>query len=185
MIIVLNRKELSKEIKRANTRLVALEKKGLADTSRAYQYVFSEMSNRYNLTSVSKSGHLKFVTSLKNLNESDIKTLQANVRNFLKAQTSTITGAKKVLKAKTENFKKQLGNNIYKKYTESEQYKRLVDNAFSSEAIKSAYDKFGSEQVLKITKEIGIENSQTIFTKALSDNIETLTELYDIIKVLE
>ena len=38
MIIVLNRKELSKEIKRANTRLVALEKKGLADTSRAYQY---------------------------------------------------------------------------------------------------------------------------------------------------
>ena len=185
MLIVLNRKELSKEIKRANTRLVALEKKGLADTSRAYQYVFSEMGNRYNLTSVSKSGYLKFVTSLKNLNESDIKTLQANVRNFLKAQTSTITGAKKVLKAKTENFKKQLGNDIYKKYTESEQYKRLVDNAFSSEAIKSAFDKFGSEQVFKITKEIGIENSQTIFTKALSDNIETLTELYDIIKVLE
>ena len=103
----------------------------------------------------------------------------------MKAQTSTITGAKKVLKAKTENLKKQLGNDIYKKYTESEQYKKLVDNAFSSEAIKSAFDKFGSEQVLKITKEIGIENSQTIFTKALSDNIETLTELYDIIKVLE
>lgn len=182
--MIVNKTKLAKEIKRANTRLVALEKKGLADTSRAYQYVFSEMPNRYGLTSVSKSGHLKFVTSFKKLSESDLQTLQAEVTNFLKAQTSTIKGAKQAQKKRTENFRKQFGNDIYKKYSESKQFRQVVDNALSSEAFKSAYDRFGSEQVLRITKEVGVENAESIFTKALSDNIETLTELYDLIKDL-
>lgn len=182
--MIVNRTKLAKELKRANTRLVALEKKGLADSSRAYQYIFSDMPNRYGLTSVSKSGHLKFVTALKKLSESDLRTLQAEVSNFLKAQTSTIKGAKLAQKRRTENFKQQFGDDIYKKYSESKQYRQVVDNALSSESFKNAYDRFGSEQVLQVTKELGIENAEAIFTKALSDNIETLTELYDLIKVL-
>lgn len=183
--MTVNKKALARDIKRANTRLVALEKKGLADTSRAYQYVFSEMPNRYGLTSVSKSGHLKFVTALKKLSESDLKTLQSEVSNFLNAQTSTVTGAKKTQQKRTENFKKQFGKDVYKKYSESKRFRQVVDNALSSQEFKSAIDRFGSEQVLQITKELGFDNAQSIFTKAISDNIETLTELYDLIKVLE
>lgn len=182
--MTVNRTQLAKEVKRANTRLVALEKKGLADTSRAYQYVFSEMANRYSLTSVSKSGHLKFNTALKKLSDSDLKTLHSEVKNFLSAQTSTVTGAKRAQKKRIDNFKKQFGKDIYKQYSESKQYRQIVDNALSSQEFKSAFDRFGSEQVIQITKEIGIENTQAIFTKAVSDNLETLTELYDLIKEL-
>ena len=183
--MAVNKKSLASDIKRANTRLVALEKKELADTSRAYQYIFSEMPNRYELTSVSKSGHLKFVTALKKLSETDLQTLQAEVTNFLKAQTSTIKGVKKALKKRTENFKKQFGKDIYKKYSESKQYRQVVDNALTSLEFKSAFDRFGSEQVFQITREYGIDAAQSIFTKAISDNIETLTELYDLIRTLE
>ena len=183
--MTVNRTQLSKDIKRANTRLVALEKKGLADKSRAYQYVFSEMPNRYGLTGVSKSGHLKFVTSLRKLSESDLQTLQSEVSNFLNSQTSTITGAKKAQQKRIENFKNQFGKDVYKKYSESKQFRQVVDNALTSQEFKSAIDRFGSEQVLRITKEVGFDNAQSIFTKAITDNIETLTELYDLIKVLE
>ena len=183
--MVVNKKSLARDIKRANTRLVALEKKGLADTSRAYQYIFSEMPNRYGLTGVSKSGHLKFITALKNLSETDLQTLRSEVTNFLKAKTSTLTGVKKYKKNMTENFKKQFGKDIYKKYSESKLYKKIVDNALTSLEFKNAFDRFGSEQVLQITKEFGIDAAQSIFTKALSDNIETLTELYELIRELE
>ena len=74
---------------------------------------------------------------------------------------------------------------MYKKYSESKQFRQVVDNALTSQEFKSAIDRFGSEQVLRITKEVGFDNAQSIFTKAISDNIETLTELYDLIKVLE
>lgn len=183
--MAVNKKLLARDIKRANTRLVALEKKELAGASRAYQYIFSEMPNRYGLTGVSKSGHLKFITSLKKLSETDLQTLRSEVTNFLKAKTSTLTGVKEVQKKMTENFKKQFGKDIYKKYSESKQYRQVVDNALTSLEFKSAFDRFGSEQVLQITREFGIDVAQSIFTKAISDNIETLTELYDLIRELE
>lgn len=182
---MINKKILAKEIKRANTRLVALEKKGLADTSRAYQYVFSEMPNRYELTGVSKSGHLKFTTKLSKLSESDLKTLKAEVSNFLKAKTSTVRGARTVEKNRQENFRKQFGSTTAKRYKESKSFKKTVDNALKSEAFKNTFERFGSDQTMTIIKEYGWNGAEKVFAKALSTNIETLTELYEIIEELE
>lgn len=183
--MTVNRAQLAKEVKRANTRLVALEKKGLADTSRAYQYVFSEMPNRYGLTSVSKTGHLKFVTALKKLSDSDLKTLHAEVKNFLGAQTSTVTGAKKAQQKRKENFRKQFGDDTYKRYEQDKTYKKFFDNMLNSEHLVWATSTFGSEQTVQIVKEYGIEFAEKVFMMAYKSKAETIMELYEIIEDLQ
>lgn len=95
------KQRLASQVKIANQRIVELEKKG-------YNILeLTKLQSDYALgvgkLDISKSGHLKFTTSLKNLSIEEVESLEKEVSNFLKANT-TIGGAGKLI----ESIKKEI-----------------------------------------------------------------------------
>lgn len=95
------KQRLASQVKIANQRIVELEKKGYNTLE------LTKLQSDYALgignLDISKSGHLKFTTSLKNLSIEEVENLEKEVNNFLKGNT-TIGGVEKLI----ENTKKEV-----------------------------------------------------------------------------
>lgn len=96
------KQRLSSQIKIANQRIVELEKKGYNTLE------LSKLQTDYTMgvgnLDISKSGHLKFTTSLKNLSIEEVENLEKEVSNFLKGHT-TIGGVEKLIKSTKKEIK--------------------------------------------------------------------------------
>ena len=121
--------EFKKLAKRANDRLYKLEKAGLTRESHEYRmvehYAVSNPSGKgwiYNTNQ--EKGRIRFKGSLKGLSSSEKAYLINTIRNFLNAQTSTVTGTKKAFKSAYESFINNENNQIKGNITE-EQYKNM------------------------------------------------------------
>lgn len=96
------KQRLSSQVKIANQRIVELEKKGYNTLE------LSKLQSDYAMgvgnLDISKSGHLKFTTSLKNLSIEEVENLEKEVSNFLKGHT-TIGGVEKLIKSTKKEVK--------------------------------------------------------------------------------
>lgn len=96
------KQRLASQVKIANQRIVELEKKGYNTLE------LSKLQSDYALgvgnLDISKSGHLKFTTSLKNLSVEEVESLEKEVSNFLKGHT-TISGVEKLIKSTKKEIK--------------------------------------------------------------------------------
>ena len=96
------KQRLASHVKIANQRIVELEKKGYNTLE------LTKLQSDYALgignLDISKSGHLKFTTSLKNLSIEEVENLEKEVNNFLKGNT-TIGGVEKLIKSTKKEVK--------------------------------------------------------------------------------
>ena len=96
------KQRLASQVKIANQRIVELEKKGYNTLE------LSKLQTDYALgvgnLDKSKTGHLKFTTSLKNLSIEEVENLEKEVSNFLKGHT-TIGGVEKLIKSTKKEVK--------------------------------------------------------------------------------
>lgn len=109
--------ELERLIKRANDRLYKLEKAGLTEKSQEYRmvehYALGDPSGKGSIYNVrEEKGTIRFKTTTKNMTASEKAYFINTLRNFLNAETSTITGTRKSFKKAYESFMKNNGSKI-------------------------------------------------------------------------
>lgn len=179
-ISALNHKQLLEFIrsegKRANTRLVALEKQQMQ--SIAYQYVTSKMPNREKLTQVSKSGHIKFQTtkiSKENINQ--LRQRAYAINNFLNAKTSTISGTKEMYEKAYNTLSNRLSKKGLKKVSKMD-FKKI----FEEKNWDSFKDKFGSSQAFKMLNKMSLEQSQEFLDLFGKENIDSIRKANKLIE---
>lgn len=185
----MNRKELNKRVrqlvKRANQRLTEIEKRGLSGYSRAYEYISSELPNRYFLTQVvnkkstGRAG-LKFRTNIGSLKTSEVKQIKTAVESFLSARTSTIIGIQDVQKQAKQAFKEQFGEETFKQFE-----KQGFENFMSGEMWKKAYNKWGSDLINTAIAVHGYATVEHAISWAMQDDVEDWKVVEDRIKQLE
>lgn len=96
------KQRLASQVKIANQRIVELEKKGYNTLELAK--LQSDYALGVGNLGISKSGHLKFTTSLKNLSIKEVENLEKEVSNFLKGRT-TIGGVEKLIESTKKEIK--------------------------------------------------------------------------------
>ena len=121
--------EFKRLVKRANDRLYKLEKKGLTGKSKEYRmvehYAVSDPNGKGSIYNVnSERGSIRFTSSLKGLNGKQKAYLINTVRNFMRAETSTIGGTKKAFNRAFETFVNGDGRGKVSNMTQ-EQYETL------------------------------------------------------------
>lgn len=184
----MNRKDLNKRVrqlvKRANQRLTEIEKRGMSGQSRAYEYVSSELPNRYFLTKVvnkkatGRAG-LKFRTNIGSLKTSEVKQIKTAVESFLSAKTSTIIGIQDVQKKAKKVFKELYSEKTYKQFEQ-----QGFENFMSGEMWKKAYNKWGSDEINTAIAIHGYATVESSLSEALQDNVEDWKIVEDRIKQL-
>ena len=181
--------EFKRLVKQANDRLRRLEKAGLYEESREYRlvshYAYSDPNGKGRIYNVNpEKDTIRFSSKLpqKGLQYGADIEYQINViRNFLNAETSTVAGAKRVMKAAYDSF---MLNNKVKADMSQEQYMNLwkiyhdmglrdkLDNqgynAFMSIMQSSDLYKMSNEQIQTALEYI--ENSQKITTTGKIDD---------------
>lgn len=185
----MNRKELNKRVrqlvKRANQRLTEIEKRGLSGQSRAYEYISSELPNRYFLTQVvnkkstGRAG-LKFRTNIGSLKTSEVEQIKTAVESFLLARTSTIIGIQDVQTQARKTFKEQFGEETYKQFDS-----QGFENFMSGEIWKKAYNKWGSDEINTAIAVHGYATVEGALSEALQDNVDDWKIVEEKIKQLE
>lgn len=185
----MNRKDLNKKVrrlvKRANQRLTEIEKRGMSGQSRAYEYVSSELPNRYflmqviNKKSTGRAG-LKFRTNIGSLKTSEVEQIKTAVESFLSAKTSTIIGIQDVQKKAKKAFKEQFGEDTFKQFE-----KQGFENFMSSEMWKKAYNKWGSDEINTVIAKHGYATVERVLSEVLQDNVDDWKIVEDHIKQIE
>ena len=127
------KQRLASQVKIANQRIVELEKKGYNTLE------LSKLQSDYALgvgkLDISKSGHLKFTTSLKNLSIDEVENLEKEVSNFLKGHT-TIGGVEKLI----ESTKKGVKDTFVGLYGISDKDALLLYNSSLYATLSEQYD---------------------------------------------
>lgn len=123
-------KEFQRMVRKANDRLRRLEKAGLYEESREYRlvshYAYSDPGGKGSIYNVNpEKDTIRFTTKLpgKGLQyEKERSYLINTLRNFLNAETSTVSGSRRVMKAAYDSF---MINNDVKADMTQEQYIQL------------------------------------------------------------
>lgn len=127
------KQRLASQVKIANQRIVELEKKGYNTLE------LSKLQSDYALgignLDISKSGHLKFTTSLGNLSIEEVENLENEVNNFLKGHT-TIGGVEKLLKS----INKEVKDTFVGLYGLSNKDELLLYNSTLYKTLSQQYD---------------------------------------------
>ena len=129
---LLRLEQIASEAKRANQRLRELEKKGMAEESRAYQelrgmFFSADLIEGTDIFSKTKTGEMKFRTDIRRVAKESpekLKLLETRLSQFLSAPTSTVKG----IRAERERIKK-IKDNFKKKFGEDftdEQIRRML-----------------------------------------------------------
>ena len=121
--------DIKRMAKLANDRLYKLEKSGMSEYSREYQivehYAVGEPNGKGSIYNVSDDmERIRFTSSTKGMNSDERRYYVDTLRNFLRAETSTITGTRNALNQAYNTFMK---NSITKNIPDLtvDQYKRL------------------------------------------------------------
>lgn len=151
--------DVEKLIKRANQRLRQLEKDGLANQSKAYQFIMNKaQKNMASKTKVKQfamtsKGEIKFRTDLATLKKANKNVYNAVIRlatGFTETKGSTKIGIEEKYKGGYETFKRLHGfTGTFEQYTDmwkNEEFKKL-ENIFKTSYIvemgEDLADKFG------------------------------------------
>ena len=185
----MNRKDLNKRVrqlvKRANQRITEIEKRGMSGQSRAYEYISSELPNRYFLTQVIKKkstgrAGLKFRTNIGSLKKSEVEQIKTAVESFLSAKTSTLIGIQDVQKKAIKSFKEQFGEETYKRFD-----KQGFENFMSGELWKKAYNIWGSDLIATAISTYGYATTESAIAQAFRDGVKDWSTVEDNIMQLE
>ena len=145
-MIVKERKDIVKEIKmkakRANQRLREIEKRGLTNSSVAYNDVQQLQFDNKNYMTFTDKGEIKFNTALTNRDDSELKEELRKLDKFLNAKTSTKSGIERAFKNQYESY--------IEKYPEQNLSFDEFNSIYSSSLIKSFLDIYQSDELTNI-----------------------------------
>ena len=153
--------------KRANQRLLRLEREGMTDA-----YAYSQtMLYLYN------NNRTRFYEGTRNLSITELKSELEELSAFLGAKSSTVGGIREIRRSTAQHFREQFGIEIndvddFYKFLSSETYQHLVRMNEPSEFLIEFYDR----AVEKGVKKKDIEKALQDFEKG---KIEGWDELYD------
>ena len=153
--------KVASEAKRANSRLRAIEKANLTNTS-AYENVRRMWFDNSKNISYTKKGEIKFRTDVAKMSESELKEHQRVIEDFLQSKSSKVGEIKKRRQQAYDKWKKEKerqGQNIDMDVNEFSEFWELS-------IIKKLKDAYGSEEV-----------EYMVITYGESTVIETITEM--------
>lgn len=109
--------EIRKMAKLANDRLYKLEKSGMSEYSREYKFVnhyaTGDPNGKGKIYNVSDDyKRIRFTSTSKGMTQQERSYYVNTLRNFLRAETSTVSGTKKAINTAFETFKEKHGENI-------------------------------------------------------------------------
>ena len=173
-----NYTKVASEAKRANTRLRAIEKANLTNTS-AYENVrrmgFDDSKN----IAYTKKGEIKFRTDVSKMSESELKEHQRVIEDFLQSKSSKVGEIKKRRQQAYDKWKKEKerqGQNIDMDVNEFSEFWELS-------IIKKLKDVYGSEEVEYMVITYGestvIETIQEMEKEGLNPYNMSIQEIYD------
>ena len=156
-----NYTKVASEAKRANTRLRAIEKANLTNTS-AYENVRRMGFDDSKHIAYTKKGEIKFRTDVSKMTEFELKEHQRVIEDFLQSKSSKVGEIKKRRQQAYDKWKKEKerqGQNIDMDVNEFSEFWELS-------IIKKLKDAYGSEEV-----------EYMVITYGESTVIETITEM--------
>ena len=152
--------------KTVNTRLTELERKGYAESSVAFRYITEKDPHRGDFVTKSKSGYTKISLKTKGLTRNQLLAKATTIQGFLNAKTSTISGTKKAYDKSLNTFNKRKNTNLSR-----EEYKNIVTH----DRWKDASKKFGSDQILAITRKYSVDKAMEILDNL--DDFRTVRQM--------
>ena len=177
--------KVANEAKKANTRLRAIEKANLTNTS-AYENVrrmgFDDSKN----ISYTKKGEIKFRTDVSKMSEPELKEHQRIIEDFLQSKSSKVGEIKKRRKQAYDKWKKEKerqGQNIdmdvdeFSEFWELSNIKKLKDNLGSDEVelLVSGYGEKNVMETLEELEKMGI-NISSLSPQSIRTNIENFNK---------
>ena len=153
--------KVANEAKRANTRLRAIEKANLTNTS-AYENVrrmgFDDSKN----IAYTKKGEIKFRTDVSKMSESELKEHQRVIEDFLQSKSSKVGEIKKRRQKAYDKWKKEKerqGQNIDMDVNEFSEFWELsiikkLKNAYGSEEVEYMVLTYGEGTVIETIEEM-------------------------------
>lgn len=173
--------KVASEAKKANTRLRAIEKANLTNTS-AYQNIrrmgFDDSKN----ISYTKKGEIKFRTDVSKMSEAELKEHQRVIEDFLQTKSSKVGEIKKRRQQAYNKWKKEKerqGQNIdmdvdeFSEFWELSNIKKLKDSLGSDE-VELLVSEYGEKNVMETLEELekmGI-NISSLSPQSIRTNIE-------------
>ena len=156
-----NYTKVASEAKRANTRLRAIEKANLTNTS-AYENVRRMGFDDSKYISYTKKGEIKFRTDVSKMSESELKEHQRVIEDFLQSKSSKVGEIKKRRQQAYDKWKKEKerqGQNIdmdvneFSEFWELSIIKKLKD-AYGSEEVEYMVITYGESTVIETIEEM-------------------------------
>ena len=177
--------KVANEAKKANTRLRAIEKANLTNTS-AYENVRRMGFDDSKHIAYTKKGEIKFRTDVSKMSESELKEHQRIIEDFLQSKSSKVGEIKKRRQQAYDKWKKEKerqGQNIdmdvneFSEFWELSNIKKLKDSLGSDEVELLVYE-YGEKNVMETLEElekIGIDIS-TLSPQSIRTNIENFNK---------
>ena len=184
-------KEFKKMVRKANDRLRALEKAGLYEESREYRlvshYAYSDPSGKGSIYNVNpEKDTIRFSTKLptgQGFNKERAYMINT-LRNFLNAQTSTVTGTKKAINKAYNSFMK---NQEVKGDLTEDDYRRLW-KIYHDMGLRDKLDNQGYNAFMTLIKQTDLykmNNEQIEAAMSYLENSEKVSEVGIVDDVLE
>ena len=173
--------KVANEAKKANTRLRAIEKANLTNTS-SYQNIRRMGFDDSNSISYTKKGEIKFRTDVSKMSESELKEHQRVIEDFLQSKSSKVGEIKKRRQQAYNKWKKEKerqGQNIdmdvneFSEFWELSNIKKLKDSLGSDE-VELLVSEYGEKNVMETLEELekmGI-NISSLSPQSIRTNIE-------------
>ena len=156
-----NYTKVASEAKRANTRLRAIEKANLTNTS-AYENVRRMGFDDSKHIAYTKNGEIKFRTDVSKMSESELKEHQRVIEDFLQSKSSKVGEIKKRRQQAYDKWKKEKerqGQNIDMDVNEFSEFWELsiikkLKNAYGSEEVEYMVRTYGESTVIETITEM-------------------------------
>ena len=184
-------REFKKMVRKANDRLRALEKAGLYEESREYRlvshYAYSDPNGKGSIYNVNpEKDTIRFTTRMptgQGFNKERAYLINT-LRNFLNAQTSTVTGTKKAINKAYNSFMK---NQEVKGDLSEDDYRRLW-KIYHDMGLRDKLDNQGYNAFMTLIKQTDLykmNNEQIEAAMTYLENSEKVSEVGIVDDVLE
>ena len=180
-----NYTKVANEAKRANTRLRAIEKANLTNTS-AYENVRRIGFDDSKHIAYTKKGEIKFRTDVSKMSESELKEHQRVIEDFLQSKSSKAGEIKKRRQQAYNKWKKEKerqGQNIDMDVNEFSEFWELsiikkLKNAYGSEEVELMVLTYGESTVIETIQEMEKEglNPYNMSIQELNNRMENFNK---------
>lgn len=140
----------SKLANTANSRLRALEERGLQNGSNAYRYIEKLHFDKDNATATDSKGRMKFNTNFRGLTYQQIQGRLAEIQRFLNAPTSKISGVKKKYYKGWKSYSKKSNEKTGGSNISFADFTDIMRN----EKIRNSKKMFGSDVIMRVIKHV-------------------------------